>query len=91
MKDFAKRAISVFLSLILLSGIIPLSAVEVFANAPESDFTDTVENGEATITKYNGSGGDVVIPSTLGGYPVTSIGNAFRYCTSLSRLSFPTA
>jgi hypothetical protein len=32
----------------------------------------------AAIRKYNGSGGDIVIPSTLGGYPVAMIGaNAF--------------
>jgi len=35
----------------------------------------TVENGEATFTGFNESvSGEVVIPSTLGGYPVTTIG-----------------
>jgi hypothetical protein len=41
---------------------------------PEGDFTFTVENGEATITKYTGTSRSVVIPDTLGGAPVTTIG-----------------
>ena len=45
----------------------------------EGDFEYSVEDGEATITKYNGTGPDVVIPSDLGGYPVTSIGSAVFY------------
>lgn len=40
----------------------------------------TIENGAATLTKYNGGEADsVVIPDTLGGYPIKTIGeNAFR-------------
>ncbi len=47
------------------------------------DFTYTNINGSITITGYTGPGGDVVIPSTIGGLPVTSIGDgAFSYLPS---------
>ncbi|MBQ3003567.1 MAG: leucine-rich repeat domain-containing protein [Clostridia bacterium] len=43
-----------------------------------SDYTYEISNDEVTITGYNGQGGDVVIPETIEGYPVTAIGsNAF--------------
>ena len=41
----------------------------------EGDYTYTVSNGEATITKYNGSGGAITIPSTVGGYQTVHIGD----------------
>lgn len=41
---------------------------------PEEYFSYTILNGKAEITAYSSEGPkDVVIPSTLGGYPVTSI------------------
>ena len=46
--------------------------------------------GDAQITKYTGAGGDVTIPSTLGGVPVTSIGgNAFSYRTDITTINIP--
>lgn len=56
--------------------------------------TYTVTNGEVTITDCSTSAaGELVIPSTIEGYPVTSIGNyAFRYCSSLTSIEkFPRA
>ncbi len=41
----------------------------------EGDFQYTVSNGEATIVKYTGCKEDVTIPETLGGAPVTKIGD----------------
>ena len=44
-----------------------------------SDFTFTTSGGASTITGYTGSDTAVVIPRTLGGYPVEAIGTrAFR-------------
>lgn len=39
----------------------------------EGDYEYTVANEKAIITKYIGEGGDVIIPSTLGGLPVRVI------------------
>ena len=59
--------------------------------ASEGYYYYTVSDGKATITDCNGSiSGDIVIPSTLGGYPVTSIGGyAFSWCSSLTSITIP--
>ena len=51
----------------------------------------TISDGNVTITEVKTSiSGDVVIPSTLGGYPVTSIGGfAFEGCTDLTSITIP--
>ena len=73
-----------------------LSQFSVTANAEdiltEGDYSYTVnEDGETvTITKYSGSDAEVVIPETLGGKNVTSIGyNAFYGCESLTSITIP--
>ena len=40
----------------------------------ENDYTYTVSDGKAYIFEYEGSGGDIVVPRTLGGYSVCGIG-----------------
>lgn len=55
--------------------------------AAHAQFAYTVENGEATVSDYSGPAGPVVIPSNVGGYPVTTIGwYAFEraYVTSVT-------
>lgn len=42
--------------------------------AEENGYTYTVSDGKAYIFEYEGSGGDIVVPRTLGGYPVCGIG-----------------
>lgn len=56
-----------------------------------SCYTYTVSDGKATITDVDTSiSGDIIIPSTLGGYSVTSIGSyAFRDCTGLTSITIP--
>jgi len=52
--------------------------------------TYTVADGKVTITGYTGVGGAVTLPSTIEGYPVTSIGNgAFQWCSSLTSVTIP--
>ena len=59
--------------------------------ATEGNYTYTVSNGEATITDFVTSvKGEIIIPDSLGGYPVTSIGEAaFAYCKSLKSINIP--
>lgn len=55
-----------------------------------ANFAYWVSNGCASITEYTGSGGAVVIPSTLGGYPVTEIGqNVFSGNQSIRSVTMP--
>ena len=59
------------------------------ANA-ENGFEYTVTGDEATITGYTGSAKNLVIPSELGGKPVTEIGIfAFALCDSLTEVTIP--
>ena len=46
--------------------------------------------GSYSVTGYEGTGGEVVIPETHNGLPVTSIGDyAFEDCTSLTSVTIP--
>lgn len=57
-----------FLAALCLLSVIPANA------AQSGDFTYTATATEVTITGYTGSGGAVTIPSSIGGLPVTAIG-----------------
>ena len=50
----------------------------------------TTNNGAIITECSRGASGDIVIPSTLDGYPVTSIDDyAFQYCTELTSITIP--
>lgn len=57
----------------------------------DGDFEYTTnEEGIVEITKYTGTGGDVVIPSTIEGKNVTQIGQySFENCTGLTSITIP--
>lgn len=85
-----KRLITLTLTLCLVVSLASFCAL--FAEGTTYTggyYTYTVENGEATIIGTNGSvSGALVIPSTLGGYPVTGIGEkAFQSETNVTSLN----
>ena len=56
----------------------------------QGPFACMVTNGVITVAKYTGPGGVVIIPGTLNGLPVTSIGNyAFHRCANLVSVTIP--
>ena len=59
----------------------------------QGNYVYTVSNGKATITDCDELiSGNIVIPSTLGGYPVTSIGSySFYNCKSLKNITIPSS
>lgn len=60
------------------------------AETTTEEFSYWIFGEEAIITGYQGSGGEVIIPSTLDGYPVTKIGEqAFAYCWQMTSISIP--
>jgi hypothetical protein len=74
--------------LVSLTGFVTLSS-PAFA-LQYGDFTYTVSGGAATITKYTGAGGAVVIPAIINSLPVVGIGsNAFNGCYGLTSVTIP--
>ncbi|MCP5525131.1 MAG: leucine-rich repeat protein [Verrucomicrobiales bacterium] len=58
--------------------------------AIQAQFDYTVNEGEVTLTKYTGPGGAVVIPDTLDGLPVPSIGDrALQDCLNVTSVTMP--
>ena len=55
--------------------LLPLLLLLALPAAVQAQFTYTNNNGAITITGYTGPGGDVTIPDTISGLPVTSIGD----------------
>jgi len=67
------------LTSLLLTLTLALSLFTVPASAlTYGDWEYTIQNNEVYLTKYIGSGGDVKVPSTLNGVPVTKI-NLFTF------------
>ncbi len=85
-----KKVLSVLLVTLMLFSVVPLSA-SAASSATEGYYTYEVENGEAIITGADRSiSGNVTIPSTLGGYPVTEIGyQSFYQCNNIKSLVIP--
>jgi hypothetical protein len=69
---------------LFLSGLLFLVATEARAQ-----FTYTIINGTITITGYTGTNGDVIIPSTIGGLAVTSIGGSAFSNSRLTNVTIP--
>ncbi len=81
-----KKSLSILLSVLLLLSI-PLSVTA----ATEGYYTYGIESDEAIVWKVDTSiSGDIIIPSTLGGYPVTKLDeDAFQYCKNITSVTFP--
>lgn len=83
-----KKSIAILMAMLILIMTIPFSAN---ADATEGYYTYEIAGGQATITDVDENiSGYVVVPSTLGGYPVTTIGaNAFSYCSDITKVGVP--
>ena len=61
---------------IILSALILASAFQTALGQQSGDWWYSVDNNQATITSYSGSGGAVTIPSVVNGIPVVGFGIA---------------
>lgn len=90
-----KKILAICLTVILMIATCPMCMFTLTANAEttykEGYYTYTVSNGEATITRCDSSlSGAVTLPSKLGGFPMTAIGNkAFYERSSISSVVIP--
>ena len=80
----------------ILAAVAMLSAAGAWADTETVDgieWSYTVSDGKTSLDCYcisQSTTGAVAIPSTLGGYPVTSIGNyAFSGCSGLTSVTIP--
>ena len=85
-----KKCLAVLISIALMFVVLPINTLNASA-LTEGYYTYKVINGEATITGCDKSiSGNITIPSTLDGYPVTRIDNrAFHSCSSLTNITIP--
>lgn len=91
-----KQAISIFLTLALLIGVLPLASLTASA-ASETDIPYAVEGGSIYFDKETGTITDCSdkvtfadIPAEIEGVPVTRIGEqAFSHCDELYTVSIP--
>ena len=83
-KHYKKIALAVFVTVVLAVCMLAFSA----SAANEGPYVYEISNGEVTITRCDpGTSGDVIIPDTLGGMPVTAIGyRAFYNCSSIESI-----
>jgi hypothetical protein len=71
--------------------LLPLLLLLTLPAVVQAQFTFTTNNGAITITGYTGSGGAVTVPSTINGYPVSSIGSyAFNGRSNLTSVTIGT-
>ena len=67
----------------------PLKNATIMYTPQESDFTYTENDTGVTITGYTGSTGNIVIPSELGGKPVTAIADKAFYEYKMLNIYIP--
>ncbi len=83
--------LSLLLVTMIAFGIMCFPSSPLNATAATELYTYTTVDGNAAITSVDRTiSGDVVIPSTLGGYPVTKIGsNTFYSCDDITSVVIP--
>ena len=87
-----KKLSSLILALSIIAGIFAMCGVSAFAEDDILNYlTYEIVDGEVTITDCAESiSGDVILPDTIDGYPVKTLGNyAFRDCVNLISITIP--
>ena len=88
MKELSKRLIGLFLSLVLLIGIVPMFTAQ-FASAAGSFYISVVEDEAEVLCCYSSGESNLVFPETYNGYPVTSLQSSICHEHSHSTITLP--
>ena len=90
-KTKTKQILSALLALLMLFGALPATVFAAEKTNPLDYLTYEIADGEVTITDCDTSiSGELTIPETIEGYPVTDIGEwAFENCTELTNVKIP--
>ena len=85
MKKIVKNILSILIATSVFVCTIPVNALS------SGDFDYEIINGEAVITKYNGTATQVSVPATIDGYSVNGIGeSAFKDNTAITAVTVET-
>lgn len=82
MKKIVKNILSILIAISVFVCTIPVNALS------SGDFDYEIINGEAVITKYNGTATQVSVPATIDGYSVYGIGeSAFKDNSTITKVT----
>lgn len=86
-----KKVIAVLLGIVLLLAAVPMGAVSAATTGTYNGMEYKIENGQVTLTGHTSAlPKTLVIPDTIEGYPVTTIGyKAFEDADSLLSVTIP--
>lgn len=82
-----KKVLSLFLSLLLLLGLMPVTVFAAEGTTAEGLYYE-IKGESVTIIWYEGTAEEVVIPATIEGKPVTAIGDYAFYYLYPRRITF---
>ncbi len=85
MKKIVKNILSILIAISVFVCTIPVNALS------SGDFDYEIINGEAVVTKYNGTATEATVPATIDGYTVFGIGeSAFKDNTAITAVTVET-
>lgn len=94
MNQFNKKVMNVVLVLMfLLVALFCFEPQKAYAaeNRISGDWEYSVSSGEVKLVSYHGNSTDINIPSSIGGYPVTQIGERIFEDSVITSLSIPSS
>lgn len=82
--------IKIIVTILLFSVVLSINPTKTFADLMSGDFNYIESNGKIIITRYIGTGVNVVIPQSINNKDVISIGaSAFEGCNTITNISIP--
>ncbi len=86
-----KKILSIMLCLAMAAVLLPLFALPARADESFGDWRYEIDGvGNATVTKYEGAGGDLTIPAEMDGHKTVNIQyDAFSSCKTMTGITIP--